>query len=372
MIKLQEKLKQLKEQNRLRSLKRPQGIDLTSNDYLGMRNHPALKQAALEAIESGIDMGAGGSRLLRGHTKEHEQLEDFTSKHFGHERTLYFANGFSANYALFTTLPSRHDTIIFDSLIHASARDGIQASNAKSIKVHHNDLNGFEAALKKAEGQIWLAVESVYSMDGDCAPLKELQTLCKKYDAILIVDEAHSTGVFGSQGKGLCADLQKENLIEIHTCGKAVGVAGGIICASNDIIDYMINAARPFIYSTAPPPLQALLTQKALEILASEEGDKKRMELNYLLGFARSPHFMGDLFTQAESQILPVIFGDDSKAVETANALQEQGFDIRAIRPPTVPEGTARLRLSLSTNIDEATLQKFSDAIAPYLLDKAA
>lgn len=370
------KLEALKSQNRYRSLALPGSIDLTSNDYLGMRAHPILRAAALEAIESGIDMGAGGSRLLRGHTDHHAALEDYAASYFEAERALYFASGFQANYALFTTLPTRHDTIIFDSLLHASARDGIAASHAKSIKVLHNDLEAFEDALKKArantKGQIWLAIESLYSMDGDFAPVKKLHDLSLKYDAILIVDEAHATGVWGTGGKGLAAALPQDNIITLHTCGKAIGVAGGLICAPTSVIDYMINAARPFIYSTAPPPLQALLTQKSLEILASAEGDDRRVELQKRLGFMRSDHVMNGAFANTPSQILPIMIGDDAKALEIAAALQEAGYDIRAIRPPTVPEGTARLRLSLSTDLEEKTLLQFSDILTSLLRKEAA
>lgn len=381
MTKFQHSLDKLKNQNRYRSLNKASGVDLTSNDYLGMRSHPALKQAALEAINNGLELGAGGSRLLRGHSDVFEELENYAAKHFGSERALYFANGFIANYALFTTLPDRHDTILFDSLIHASARDGISASNARSIKVEHNDLNAYEIALQKVtksnqgsnkERHIWVAIESVYSMDGDKAPITELQNLCRKYGATLIVDEAHATGIYGKTGAGLTEGLPQDNLIVLHTCGKAVGVAGGIICASTEIIDYLINAARPFIYSTAPMPLQAHLTQKSLEILSSEDGHKRRQDLAYLLGFMRSDHILNGAFKTAQSQIIPIILGEDDIAVETAKALQDSGYDIRAIRPPTVPEGTARLRLSLSTNLDEATLLKFSQLLSPLLNKPAA
>lgn len=366
----QKTLQQLKDRNRLRSLNKAEGIDLTSNDYLGMRNHPALKIAALEAISNGIEIGASGSRLLRGQCDAHESLETFAATHFGSEKALYFANGFLANYALFTTLPDRHDCIIYDSLLHASARDGINASNARSIKAEHNDLQSFEDAIKRAKdsfkGHIWVAVESLYSMDGDSAPLTEIQKLCADYDAYLIVDEAHSTGVFGNRGKGLSESLKKENLIELHTCGKAVGVAGGLICASADIVDYMINKSRPFIYSTAPMPLQAHLTQTSLEILASKDGDKRRSELQNLVKFFKTQ------YQEAESHIVPIILGDDASAVQTATAMQEAGYDIRAIRPPTVPEGTARLRLSLSTNLNTATLEQFFGLLSNQLQKKAA
>ena len=364
------KLDNLKERGRYRSLKLPCGIDLTSNDYLGLRSHPKLKATAIAAIENGIDMGAGGSRLLRGHTTHHENLENFAAGYFGAEKSLYFANGYTANLALFTTLPARGDTIIFDELIHASARDGIQASSAKHIRVLHNDLNAYEDALKKAEGQRWIAVEAVYSMDGDLAPLQELHALAQQYDAMLIVDEAHATGIFGASGKGLSEGLPHENLIILHTCGKALGVAGGLVCASAAIIDTLVNRARPFIYSTAPPPLQALLVQTALEIVRDEP--ERRQALHKRMHYAGSIYFLHGRFGNHFSPILPIIIGDDAKAVEIAQALQDAGFDIRAIRPPSVPEGTARLRLALNINVDEKTLQQFSDALLPHLQRRAA
>lgn len=369
MNRFQKKLKRLEEESRLRSLNLPGGIDLTSNDYLGMRSHPALREAALAAIESGIDPGAGGSRLLRGHTEEHARLEAFTARHFGSEKALYFATGYQANMALFTTLPSRRDVIIFDALIHASARDGIQASHARHVRVEHNDLDGFEEALKKAQDEaehIWIAVESLYSMDGDLADLQALQALALEYGAYLIMDEAHATGVLGAQGKGLAHGLSADNLITLHTCGKALGVAGGLVCAPGEIIDYLVNTARPFIYSTAPPPLQAHLTQKSLEIVASEDGQARRDRLKELCRFTRSK--LGGEGTH----IVPVILGDDNRTVQIASDLQSQGYDIRAIRPPSVPEGTARLRLSLSSELNEDILNDFCNRLAPWLIDKAA
>lgn len=367
MNRFPKKLAQLEAQNRLRSLKLPDGIDLSSNDSLGFARHPALRKAAIEALEQGLDLGAGGSRLLRGHTQAHADLEDYAATHYGAEKALYFANGFAANYALFTALPSRHDVVVYDAYVHASVRDGIHASTAKSIKVAHNDLNAFEEALKRHRDEtetLFIAVESVYSMDGDFAPLPKLQALAQRYDAILIVDEAHGTGVWGTHGKGLSAPA--ENLIAVHTCGKALGVAGGLVCASSVIIDTLINTARPFIYSTAPPPLQALLTHKALELCASPEGDALRAKLHSLCATTQK-HLGG-----AGSQIVPIILGDDARAVSAAKTLQQAGYDIRAIRPPTVPEGTARLRLSLNAGLDESVLDDFLSKLLPLLLEKAA
>lgn len=378
MKKFMQNLAALRAQNRYRSLNLPRGIDLTSNDYLGMRGHPGLRRAAITAIEDGMDLGSGGSRLLRGHTRYHQALEDFAAGYFFAEKTLYFATGYQANMALFTTLPDRHDTVIFDEFIHASARDGIRSAHARHIKVRHNDLNAYEDALKSArqkDGAIWIAVESLYSMDGDFAPLGELYALARKYDAMLIVDEAHASGVWGPGGRGLVAGLSSpmpENLITLHTCGKAIGVAGGLICASSDIIDTLINRARPFIFSTAPPPLQAFLVQKSLEILGSQEGDERRKALNKNLHYVNSKDFIKGRFSGAESQIVPIIFGPDANTLAAAQSLQNAGFDIRAIRPPTVPEGTSRLRLSLSSELDAQTLDDFAAHLEPLLEEREA
>ncbi len=369
MNRFQEKLRRLEDQARLRTLNLPNGLDLTSNDYLGLRRHPALRRAAMEAIESGIDLGAGGSRLLRGHTDSHEKLESFAAKHFGCEKTLYFATGFQANAAIFTTLPGRRDVIIFDELIHASAREGIQNSAAAHIRARHNDLNAYEDALKAAKEKadmIWIAVESVYSMDGDLAPLKELSALAEKYNAMLIIDEAHGTGVFGKSGKGLSENLPHENRVTLHTCGKALGVAGGLVCGAQEIIDFLVNRARGFIYSTAPPPLQALLVHKALELARDEPW--RREKLHALVKAA------GHLLPVEKpvSQIIPVILGTDEAALRAAQGLQAAGFDVRAIRPPTVPENTARLRISLNCDLEEKVLKDFADALTPYLRKQAA
>lgn len=370
MKSLNEKLRQLEARGRLRSLNLPAGIDLTSNDYLGMACCDDLRAAAVRFLQEGGDIGAAGSRLLRGHTQSHADLEDFAAAFFKAPRALYFSSGFQANCALFQTLPERHDTIIFDGLIHASAREGIQNSLAVHVRVPHNDLAAYEEALKKADGQKWIAVESVYSMDGDFAPLEKLYALAEDYDAVLVIDEAHGSGIYGAQGRGCSAEIiaryGMDRIITLHTCGKAIGVAGGLVCASSSVIDTLINSARGFIYSTAPLPLQAFLVQKSLEILSGTEGDASRQKLFVLNATAQK------LFGGAGSQVVPILVGADHKAVEVAEALQAAGYDIRAIRPPTVPEGTARLRLSLSTALDEETLKKFATALAPLLQERAA
>ena len=318
-------LDDLKNKSRFRSLNLPCGIDLTSNDYLGLADHPQLRMAAIDFLQDGHGtLGAGGSRLLRGHTDAHQELEAMAAEFFAAPRSLYFSSGFQANSAVFQALPTRHDTIIFDEFVHASAREGIQNSHARRIKAQHNDLISFENALKEAKAsgrqQIWIAIESVYSMDGDIAPLDELYQLAEFYDAILIVDEAHGTGVMGENGKGVSEDLIAANgyerIVTLHTCGKAMGVAGGLLCAREDIIDTLINAARAFIYSTAPLPLQAYLVQKAIELIASDEGKQRRQRLEKVCAQAHR------LFDGAGTHIVPIILGGDDYAAQVAKRLQ--------------------------------------------------
>lgn len=364
-MKFKKKLSDLKNQSRYRSLNLPDGLDLTSNDYLGMAVHPELRKCAVEALEDGLDIGAAGSRLLRGHTDAHESLEVFAADHFKAGKTLYFSSGFQANYAILTGLPGRKDIVLYDQLVHASMRDGLAASQAKSFKFPHNDLGTLDDLLKRHRDKaqtLWIAVESVYSMDGDSAPLADIYALVEKYDAYLIIDEAHGTGVHGEGGRGLSWDLISINgydrLITLHTCGKAIGVAGGLVCASADVIDYMINTSRPFIYSTATMPLQALLVQKSLEILASDEGNERRVQLSDICAEAK------DLFGGFGSHIVPIILGEEVEAVRVADALQKEGFDIRAIRPPTVPAGSSRLRLSLSSSLKKKDLRAFASGLS--------
>ncbi len=369
MKKFAPELGQIRAAGRYRSLNLPSGIDLSSNDYLGLATHPSLRQAAIEALEGGIEIGATGSRLLRGHHDAHAELETFAASYYGCPRALFFANGFMANYALITTLVGRHDVVVYDALCHASMRDGLHAAQCKTVKIPHNDLSAFEDALKQPRttlNHLWIMVESIYSMDGDVAPVRDLLKLAEKYDAILVVDEAHGTGVAGATGRGETEGLPHDRLISIHTCGKALGVAGALACANHDIIDYLINAARPFIYSTAPMPLQAVLVKRALELVRDEP--ERRTQLNAIKKHAARllPH------CAVNSQIVPLIIGDEKGTVTIARALQNQRFDIRAIRPPTVPHGTSRLRLSLHVGLTPQDIENFANALMPLLSSRAA
>ncbi|MSP94392.1 MAG: 8-amino-7-oxononanoate synthase [Alphaproteobacteria bacterium] len=356
-------IEKLRRMHRHRTLALPSGLDFTSNDYLGLSRHPALREAIIAALDDDGFVGAGGSRLLRGHHRAHERLEAFAAQFFGAEKALYFGSGFLANFALFSTLPERHDAVIFDERIHASVKEGVHASPAPRYKATHNDVASFEAAMARARGKgakrIFVAVESIYSMDGDLAPLIELDVAARKFGAVLIVDEAHATGVFGPRGRGLSEGLQNQTAIAVHTCGKALGVAGALVTGPAETIDYLINKARPFIYSTAPPPMLAAAVERALRLVNEEPWRRARV-----LELARFAH--GELCPDGDftgSQIVPVILGSEERTLYIARALQEQGFDVRAIRPPTVPEGTSRLRVSINAGHNEDQIAALAGAL---------
>ena len=357
----QAEIDRLRHSHRHRALSLPRGVDFTSNDYLGFSRHPAVRDALIAALERDGMVGAGGSRLLRGHHEDHAKLEAFAAAFFSSEKALYFGSGFLANFSLFTTLADRHDAVVFDERIHASVKEGVHASSAERYRARHNDLDSFAAEVKRARERgarhVFVAVESVYSMDGDLAPLSPLRDLARRFDATLVVDEAHATGVFGARGRGLTEGFQ--NGIALHTCGKALGVAGALVCASGETIDYLINRARPFIYSTAPPPCLAAAVLRALQLVDEEPWRRERvLTLANLAQTELNPHapFAG-------SQIVPVIIGGDEAALSVAQYVQEAGFDVRAIRPPTVPEGSARLRVSINVDHTEAQVRALAAAV---------
>ncbi|MBB4189235.1 8-amino-7-oxononanoate synthase [Sinorhizobium terangae] len=337
------------------------GIDFTSNDYLALANSPRLKAAIGAAVERGVPVGAGGSRLLRGNHPEHEALEVEAAAFFGADRALFFGSGYTANAALFSTLPQRDDVIVHDGLIHASVHEGIVASKAQAVAVRHNDVDAFADAIRKwrgagGRGHPWIAVESLYSMDGDRAPLMELAALAEEHDGFLVIDEAHATGVFGPGGRGFSAALEgRESVVVLHTCGKALGVSGALLGANRILCDYLVNRARSFIYSTAPSPLTAAAVREALKIAADEP--QRRAEFDALSAFANAALAATLGVEGSGSQILPVMIGDNARAVRIAARLRTEGFDIRAIRPPTVPEGTARLRIAITLNVDRPAIK---------------
>jgi len=347
-------LDSLAAKGRLRALTQTRGRDFTSNDYLALAESDALRQAASDALARGVPLGAGGSRLLRGNHPEHEALEEEAASFFGSETALYFPTGFAANAAIAATLPRREDLIVYDSLMHASFRDGLEPSRIQAIEAPHNDVAAMDAIIKGwraagGKGRAWIAAETLYSMDGDRAPLPDLVALAARHDAMLVLDEAHATGVHGEQGRGFGAAFEgAPNIISLHTCGKGLGVAGALVCLPKLYRDFMVNRGRAFIYSTAPSPLMAAVVRAALKISAGAQ--QERTQLQMLVRHAEQRMRTLGLPTSG-SQIQPVILGEDRRAVAVAEALQAKGHDIRAIRPPTVPEGTARLRIALTLHV---------------------
>lgn len=362
----------LARKDRLRKLTPRAGLDFTSNDYLGLAESAALRAAAAAALDRGVPLGAGGSRLLRGNHPEHEALEAEAAAFFGAESALYFPTGFAANAALLAALPRKGDLVVHDALIHASVREGLDPARVLVMETPHNDVTAMEDAIKDwrargGTGQAWIAVETLYSMDGDRAPLADLMALADRADAILLLDEAHATGVFGPQGRGLGAQYEgRANVIALHTCGKGLGASGGLLTLPRIYKEFLVNRARSFVYSTAPSPLMAAVVREALKLSAA--ADDARARLQALVAHAGSLMARYQGWKASGSQIQPIILGSDSRAVRFATGLQARGYDIRAIRPPTVPEGTARLRLALTTHIKEVDL----DAVFAHLAEELA
>jgi 8-amino-7-oxononanoate synthase len=368
--KLQDDLDALTRRHRRRALAARAGYDFASNDYLGLAGSSDMRAIVADALARGVPIGAGGSRLLRGNHEEHEALEAEAASWFGSDAALYFSTGFAANGGLFAALPAADDLVVHDELIHASAHDGMRLGRAARVSAKHNDADAFADAIARWRreggfGRPWIAVESLYSMDGDRAPLADLMQIANREDAVLIVDEAHATGVFGPGGRGLAAEWEgRDNLITLRTCGKALGAEGALVCASRAVCDVLINRARGFIFSTAPSPLMASAVRGSLKLLEREP--ERIARLGALVAHAHDRLVpLGAL--ASGSPIMPLIIGDDGRTMAIAADIQAQGFDVRGIRPPTVPAGTARLRLSITLNVDAATIDALADVLLAAL-----
>lgn len=356
--------------DRLRALSPRTGVDFSSNDYLALASAPRLADAIVLAIARGVPVGSGGSRLLRGNAEEHEALEEEAARFFGAEAALFFSSGFAANAALFASLPQRGDLVVHDALIHASAHEGMKLGRAACVAVTHNDPQAFEDAIidwrhRGGAGRPWIAAESLYSMDGDCAPLDALAGIAARHQAFLLIDEAHATGVFGADGRGLAGHLEgRENVITLRTCGKALGCEGALLCGPMVVRDFLINRGRGFIFSTAPSPLMASAVRESLRIVADEP---ERREQLWALVAAAERALARCGVVPSGSQILPLVLGDDALTMRVAAAVQAAGFDVRGIRPPTVPAGTSRLRISITLNVTLADIEALGGAVEAAL-----
>jgi 8-amino-7-oxononanoate synthase len=362
-------------------------LNFSSNDYLGLANHPDLKQAAIQAVER-FGAGAGASRLISGSLGPHQELDETLASFKGTEAALSFSTGYAAALGTICALLGKSDIIILDRLVHACIVDAARLCGATIRIFAHNDLNRLEEILKWAVGktghgagevpahrpQVLVVTESVFSMDGDHAPLREIAALKDKYGAWLMVDEAHAAGLYGPNRRGLAEALGAEDRIEIQmgTLGKAMGASGGYICGSRALIDYLVNSARSFIFSTAPVPAAAAAAIAGLRLVSSEAGAERRDLLWKRVGEIQSALNKANKETSClPSAIIPIILGDEMKAVEASVALRDKGLFIPAIRYPSVARGQARLRLTVSAAHSAADVQRLLEALSALGLLKS-
>jgi 8-amino-7-oxononanoate synthase len=359
---LEKGLRLLGEQHQRRSLGEIQGINLFSNDYLGLAEHPQLKEAVVRALESGTRAGGTGSRLLSGQTESWRELEEEFAKFAGTEAALFFGSGYAANVGMLAALVGPDDVVYSDLLNHASLIDGMRLSGARKVIYPHLDLNLLEERLRKDAAAPWrriIVTESIFSMNGDVAPLREIADLAGNYGAAMIVDEAHATGVHGPTGRGLAAQagILSQVLATLHACGKALGSVGAFVCGPTIIKEHLINHARTFIFSTALPPYLAEQIRVALRLAMGMEREREILKRRSF-AMIRALRREGFDTANSNSQIVPVMIGTNEDTLKAAAHLQKAGFAVRGIRPPTVPQGQARLRLSLNSKISEDDLQR--------------
>ena len=380
---LRARLELLKQQNLRRTLRRidaPQQpvtrlnsqlvLNFSSNDYLALANHPNLRDAAQKAIRD-YGVGSGASRLICGSLEPHHRLEEELAEFKGVERALVFSSGYATATGTIPALVSSGDIVVLDKLVHASIVDGARLSGAKLRVFQHNDLNDLERILgwatqqrgANSQAKILVITESLFSMDGDFAPLREITELKDRYGAWLMVDEAHATGLFGKNRRGLVEEFGLGGRVEVQmgTLSKALGVAGGYIAGSTILVDYLINRARSFIFSTAPPPAISAACLAALEIVRSQFCAEllARLRANIKQFCAEG----GICALAADSPIIPKMIGPEEGALRLAKTLLDQGFLVPAIRYPTVARGAARLRFTISAAHTQDQITSLSSAL---------
>lgn len=332
---------------------------LCSNNYLGLADHPELKAASIRAIER-FGVGSGASRLVSGTMELHEALEERIAVFKGTARALVFNSGYSANTGVLPALVGKDDVVFCDRLNHASIVDGCLLSRARMVRYPHNDMTELRRLLQENKGRRRLIVsDGVFSMDGDLARLSEMVALKKEFDALLMVDDAHGTGVLGATGRGTAEHFGLQSEIDIHmgTMGKAVGCFGAYVAASEEIVDYLVNRARSFIFSTSLPPAVMASCIAAFDIIDSPVGVELRNHLARNSSFFRTGlQSSGFDIRESETQIIPVMVGDAEKTMEFSSALFDAGVYVQGIRPPTVPVGGCRLRCTLMATHTEDEL----------------
>ncbi len=365
----------------LRRLEPASGIDLSSNDYLGFASDPALGRRMINALR-GRPVGSTGSRLLRGDSILHREVEASLAAFVGREAAVLFPSGYQANVALLSSLLRPGDAVFSDALNHASIIDGIRLGRAERTIYPHRDAGALRATLARfraadRSGLRVIVTESLFSVDGDVAPLRELADLAEEFSALLIVDEAHATGLYGGAGSGgglvQALGLGGRVFATVHTGGKALGAGGAWVAGDARLKDYLVNVARPFIFTTAPIPALAALLRLSIDHWSGVGPDRSRevrrraSAFREMLGPIAAAASVPGVPDGAEGPIVPFVIGGNREAVAAASRLRRQGFDARAIRPPTVPDGTARLRLTVTWPVGEAALRRFAGVLGAAL-----
>lgn len=344
-------------------------ISFCSNDYLGLANHPKVIEAFVAAAKK-WGVGSGASHLVSGHSLEHHALEEELAAFTGRDRTLVFSTGFAANLGCITALLNEKDAVFEDKLNHASLLDAGLNSGARFQRFLHNDLQNLRTRLEKSDAEKKLiVVDGIFSMDGDCAPLDQLVRIAQEFNAWLMVDDAHGFGCLGEKGYG-CAEIfsldQQQLPILMCTLGKSIGSFGAFVAGSENLIEYLIQFARSYIYTTALPPAVAAATRMSLRLLQDESW--RRTQLEELIHYFRKQAFDLKLqLTPSASAIQPLIIGDEERTVAISQALKEKGFWVVAIRPPTVPQGTSRLRITLSAEHQQKDIDQLLQTLATLL-----
>jgi 8-amino-7-oxononanoate synthase len=337
-----------------------------SNDYLGLANHPNLIHAFKTATDH-YGVGTGSAHLINGHTQVHHELEEALADFTGRERALLFSTGYMANLGVITALTSRHDYIYQDKLNHASLLDAAKLSDAKLLRFPHNNTDKLKKQLQQqTKGDTLIAVDGVFSMDGDKAPVKALADLAQENNAWLMVDDAHGMGVLGEQGAGVLEEhgiSQQEVPILMGTLGKAFGTAGAFVAGSNELIEYLIQTARSWIYTTAMPAAIAAATLESLKIVKAEAWRREHLR-SLVKQFRQGAEQIGLSLAESDTPIQPVIIGDNETTLKLSQRLDDAGILVTAIRPPTVPQNTARLRITFSASHTEKDVQRLLDAFS--------
>ncbi|MCS7003699.1 MAG: pyridoxal phosphate-dependent aminotransferase family protein [Cytophagales bacterium] len=370
---LQEELNHRKQNQNFRILpSTTAGIDFYSNDYLGMAQNDEIARLVMQNYSSTPDkkkLGSTGSRLISGNSEYFINLETFLANFFHADAALIFNSGYTAISSVIATLPSRHDTILYDELAHACMKEGARLSLAKHYSFRHNDMNDLEKKLQKAQGTPFIVVESVYSMDGDFCPLPSIVTLAQQYNACIILDEAHSTGIYGTNGNGWACQLKLESFIDvrIYTFGKAIGAHGAVVVGSQTLKDYLINFARGFIYTTAMPLHNLITLRTIFEYLLAHSEPRKQLQkiISIWQNSIQSKELLQVSSNASPIQIVKI--QGNTPCIQTAEKLRAKGFLVKAVLSPTVKSGQERIRICLHAFNTEQQVEQLIDSLQQML-----